>query len=364
MPDRKNVSARDERALPPTMDPKGAETSSGDKSSKAHSGTVVGGGPSLYEDTIKDRRTPRYMGLVWFVLAACVVGALLTVFLGSPQPSSLDQVKRAAPQKAEDTSLTEKLLAEIRSQQEQEVGHNQGSAAEANPSTTGGDSEAGSSPRSYVTADRMDATSTRSTDLGAKPEGAASPGDVKAEVPAVAMRSRLEQSRTGAGEATASTRSSADTAGETRDQALPSVSPTKVPNESRVNEIPPAAAATGPSGFASDDRRQAVGQPQDTRETESPTTSQPPPKLAKALELLTQHSSVAHELISGKIATLRVEDQRIVHETPEEVWVDLIARWTTSGTEVHLIWAVNLAQGSVRPLSFEAKQLEQNDLNS
>lgn len=363
MPDRKNVSARDERVLPPTMDPKGAETSSGDKSSKAHSGTVGGGRPSLYEDTIKDRRTPRYMGLVWIVLAACVLGALLTVFLGSPQPSSLDQVKRVAPQKAEDSSLTEKLLAEIRSQQDQEVGNNQGSAAGANPSPTGGDSEAGSSPRSNVTADRRQETSTRTTEL-AEPDGPASPGDMKAAVPAAAMRSRPERSRTGVGEAIASTRLSADAAGETRDPGLPSVSPPKVPNESPVNETPPAAAATGTSGFAADDRRQAVEQPRHTRETESPTTSQPPPKLARALELLTQHSSVAYELVTGKIATLRVEDQRIVHETPEEVWVDLIARWTTSGTEVHLIWAVNLTQGSVRPLSFEAKQLEQNDLNS
>jgi hypothetical protein len=79
---------------------------------------------------------------------------------------------------------------------------------------------------------------------------------------------------------------------------------------------------------------------------------------SEALQLLVANSNTASRLLDGGFSTLVFRDWRVVQSTSQEVWVDLIAGWTSGGTDVHFIWSVDRDTGAVRPLSQAARNLE------
>jgi hypothetical protein len=79
---------------------------------------------------------------------------------------------------------------------------------------------------------------------------------------------------------------------------------------------------------------------------------------SEILQLLVANSRAASRLVDGGFSTLVFRDWRVVQSTSQEVWVDLIAGWTSGGSDVHFIWSVDRDTGSVRPLSQAARNLE------
>lgn len=79
---------------------------------------------------------------------------------------------------------------------------------------------------------------------------------------------------------------------------------------------------------------------------------------SEILRLLVANSSAASRLVEGGFSTLVFRDWRVVQSTPQEVWIDLIAGWTSGGSDVHFIWSVDRERGTVRPLSQAARNLE------
>lgn len=89
-----------------------------------------------------------------------------------------------------------------------------------------------------------------------------------------------------------------------------------------------------------------------------------PQNLERQLEIaetayknLLANSRVAGQLVNGEFFPLRFSEWKIVQQTVAEVWIDLIAAEPT-GADVHFIWSVNIDNGSTRPLSQAARNLE------
>ena len=76
-----------------------------------------------------------------------------------------------------------------------------------------------------------------------------------------------------------------------------------------------------------------------------------------AYQNLMANSRVAGQLVDGEFSPLRFSEWKIVQQTVAEVWIDLIATEPT-GAGVHFIWSVNIDNGSTRPLSQAARNLE------
>ena len=101
--------------------------------------------------------------------------------------------------------------------------------------------------------------------------------------------------------------------------------------------------------------------PVEIRDSREEPESEPIPTggdSSEALQLLVANSNAASRLLDGGFSTLVFRDWRVVQSTSQEVWVDLIAGWTSGGSDVHFIWSVDRDTGAVRPLSQAARNLE------
>ena len=82
-----------------------------------------------------------------------------------------------------------------------------------------------------------------------------------------------------------------------------------------------------------------------------------PEEVEKSYRSLLANSSVAHTLVEGGFETLRFAEWKVVQQEASEIWIDLIANQSNGGT-VHFIWSVNVEDGTTRPMSEAARNLE------
>lgn len=331
----KSAPDRDGRDGPPSP-----ATSSADRPSR--------GGGSLYETTLQERRSSRLLNLVWIVIAGSILAGFVTFFSSSaPDPQLLEQVPRP-PRQTEGPSLTEQLLSEIRSGRRSMDSTVTGEArAEASA-----DGSAATSPPRAADTDQ----SRSSTERPSAPGGQGQPGKEPTSRPAERAARQDEHSRTSQRVASAPVGTPVPGAGPTRSQTA-----------ARLTASPAAPAGSAPERADDTAATSAAAGPGSGEIQAEPTVSQTeagpaPPgsaKLDAALRILQRQSSVASRLLTGDLVTLELREYRIVHETDGEVWVDLVARWRNADAEIHLIWAVDLQKESVRPLSSEARRLEE-----
>jgi hypothetical protein len=108
------------------------------------------------------------------------------------------------------------------------------------------------------------------------------------------------------------------------------------------------------------------GRPVLSREEAEPAVeiAGPPPEAKlpsageEAFDYLIENSVVAATLANGGYETLNYSKWRVVQETSQEVWIDLVANWSTGGPDVHFIWAVEKEGGKAKPISQAARNLE------
>jgi hypothetical protein len=104
------------------------------------------------------------------------------------------------------------------------------------------------------------------------------------------------------------------------------------------------------------------GEPQEESfDVETESSDRPSPEQQQAYEQVLAGSTVASKLASGQYSTLQFTRWRVVQDTPREIWIDLVANWSTGGPEVHFIWSYNKKNSLVRPLSQAARNLESNE---
>ena len=79
----------------------------------------------------------------------------------------------------------------------------------------------------------------------------------------------------------------------------------------------------------------------------------------EAFEILKAKSLIARQLIeAGAVPDLSYQEWETVRRNPPEFWIDVVARRSANGEELHLIWSVNTETGVVRALSQAARDLE------
>lgn len=128
----------------------------------------------------------------------------------------------------------------------------------------------------------------------------------------------------------------------------------ETPDTSSEADRPPDLAKVEPSPSAETTAEDSSSGPEDV--PEEPARSEAD---LRAYQTLLKNSGAAEELVSGRLTTLSYRDWRVVQRTEKEVWIDLIAEWTTgASSEVHLIWAVSRNDGTVRALSDAARTLD------
>ena len=74
---------------------------------------------------------------------------------------------------------------------------------------------------------------------------------------------------------------------------------------------------------------------------------------------LLANSAAARKLVDEEFADLRFAQWNVVDETDSEIWIELVAR-QPDGNSVHFTWAINPADGTTRPLSAAARNLERS----
>ena len=86
-------------------------------------------------------------------------------------------------------------------------------------------------------------------------------------------------------------------------------------------------------------------------------------RLAEQFERVFQdllaNSAAARKLVDEEFSDLRFAQWHVVDETDSEIWIELVAR-QPDGNSVHFTWAINPADGTTRPLSEAARNLERS----
>ena len=140
----------------------------------------------------------------------------------------------------------------------------------------------------------------------------------------------------------------------------------KAPEAVRTQDPPAPPPSTPVTARAEPERSSPTkARPQLVRDSvfspqEEPDSAASPHSEAEeaAFASLLANSPVAKSLVGGEIDTLNFAEWSVVQKTPSAVWIDLVAHWATGGQEVHLIWAIDISTGRVRPLSQAARTLE------
>ncbi|GAB4230545.1 MAG: hypothetical protein Kow00109_02300 [Acidobacteriota bacterium] len=338
-----------------TGDPGGGRIRRGETGPAADAATPRPRGEgSLYEATLKERHSSWVLNLVWVVIAGSILAGLATFFWGSnPDPQVLEQAQ-LPPRQADGPSLTEQLLSEIRS------GRRSADASaieEADSTTDAGDPVPGTSGEGARAA-----ASRPAAGLSANPPEPAQAASM--EPPARTVRPPQ-----------------ADSVAKPAEQGgPPPVPPPHASGRSpaaTLVTLPPGNAAAAPPATRATEAKEQAETVEGTRAAagenpplpagippQAPEKSPHSARLDAALRVLERESSVASRLLAGNLSTLELRDHRIVHETAREVWVDLVAKWRNADAEIHLIWAVDLEREAVRPLSSEARRLEEASRSS
>ena len=131
--------------------------------------------------------------------------------------------------------------------------------------------------------------------------------------------------------------------------SLPSTQAVSTPPQGKEPEDVPRPVLIRGDGTTDESVKPLETSPQDLeRQLETAET---------AYQNLLANSRVAGQLLDGEFSPLRFSEWKIVKQTVAEVWIDLIATEPT-GAGVHFIWSVNIDNGSTRPLSQAARNLE------
>ena len=82
-------------------------------------------------------------------------------------------------------------------------------------------------------------------------------------------------------------------------------------------------------------------------------------QLERVFQDLLANSAAARNLVDEEFSDLRFAQWNVVDETDSEIWIELVAR-QPDGNSVHFTWAINPADGTTRPLSEAARNLERS----
>ncbi len=296
-------------------------------SASEHPATPDGGRhrhASLYDDTLSNRSEWRWSSLIWGFVALIVVAGVVAVFLGS---SADQQVLELAETKAKvaDESELSKVVSEVRDRD--------ATAASGEPSST-----PDTAPQKVSTHDQT--TPVRPPTRPATQQEIAAPP---------------------AGEAASTSKTPAVLTGETTKPPSPQPVTTAPAKENLAPSSTQDPTASAPAASAQETNpTQAKAKPGQVVEEEQAPAEEPagpPPENKAAYDALIQDSQVAAKIVVGAFPTLTYQTWRVVQKNDREVWIDLIANWTDSGSEVHFIWAVSRDGKTVRALSEAARNL-------
>ena len=77
-----------------------------------------------------------------------------------------------------------------------------------------------------------------------------------------------------------------------------------------------------------------------------------------AYQLLQEKSEVVRKLVAGELADYDFKGWKPVKDDTPEFWIDFLVVRKSDGSRLHLIWRIDLDEGSVRALSQAARDLE------
>jgi hypothetical protein len=100
-----------------------------------------------------------------------------------------------------------------------------------------------------------------------------------------------------------------------------------------------------------------VAEPEAEIEPAEPET---PDSWIRAYDILRGETLAANRLVDGELPDLDFQEWKVVKETTDELWIDIVANQTSSGRELHFIWSVNRETGQTKPLSQAARDLVKN----
>lgn len=83
------------------------------------------------------------------------------------------------------------------------------------------------------------------------------------------------------------------------------------------------------------------------------------PESERAHDLLLEKSATVNRLAGNRDPQYQYQEWRLLKSGPPEFWIEFIALRESDGQQLHLIWAINMESGAVRPLSQAARDLEQ-----
>ena len=155
--------------------------------------------------------------------------------------------------------------------------------------------------------------------------------------------------------------------------AAPVEAPEKEPPAERVVAPPtprravrPQAEQPGGSGQRPALRRQgthAESTGEESEKEKKEEEEEEEKRLAEQFERVFQdllaNSAAARKLVDEEFSDLRFAQWNVVDETDSEIWIELVAR-QPDGNSVHFTWAINPADGTTRPLSEAARNLERS----
>lgn len=267
---------------------------------------------SLYDDTLSEKKSrPLWVSIAWVLLFIAVIGGIFSTILTDSSRERITELAEMSRAEKENSPLAQKVR-EVREKSSIDISGQAADQGALNDSS----------------GERSGTTASASSEDAFDPIPQKEPED---PTPESSAPNRVESAKM---------------------QASPSPVPASEENEQLELPAPPAALPES-AGI-------------EEIEDEVPDSSAEEPvedeaDLAAYRSLLEQ-STAADQLVSGELATLEYRDWRVVQKTEKEIWIDLIAEWTSgSSSEVHLIWAVSREDGTVRPLSDAARTLDSAD---
>jgi len=78
----------------------------------------------------------------------------------------------------------------------------------------------------------------------------------------------------------------------------------------------------------------------------------------RSFQILRAKSDVANQLVEGSLAGFTFKDWKALEQSPNEVYVDLIAEMNAENREMHFVWSVDVEAQSVKPMSQAARDLQ------
>jgi hypothetical protein len=132
--------------------------------------------------------------------------------------------------------------------------------------------------------------------------------------------------------------------------------PSRRPPPPTLVRVRSAASALTSSSVQMDTDPSSQIPPQEEQPASSPVAKSAGSE--SAYHLLREKSEVVRQLIAGEFADYDFKGWKPVKDNSPEFWIDFLVAQKSDGSRLHMIWRIDLDEGSVRALSQAARDLE------